>query len=143
MQTVEVAARIEAPADRAWAFVGDFGGDVLTQGYVERVEPRGHGVGAIRIYHLAAEIGGDRVIERLERLDDRDRVIEYSMVDNGPLLWAGYAGHIAVTPAGPDACIVHVRTRFLPIEPAAHDYAAMSRANIGKYIANLAEAVRG
>ncbi len=141
MQTVEMAARIDAPADLAWSIVGDFGSSALTRGYVARVETRGHGIGALRVYHLASHLGGGHVIERLERLDNHDRVIEYSMVDNGPLQWAEYRGHISVGAAGPDACVVLVRTQFCPIDPDDADYAAMSRSNIGMYLDNVRAAV--
>lgn len=142
MELVEVATRIEASAARVWAEVGDFGNDRLTGGYVERVEVKGVGLGALRIYHLAERMGGGAVVERLTQLDEVERTIAYDMVDYGPLNWADYSGHIKVTPAGPDASIFVIRTRFQPFcsEDAA-TLADMSRVNIGMYIENLREVV--
>ncbi len=142
MQWVEVARRIEAPAEAVWAYVGDFAGNVLTRGYVDRVETEGAGVGARRTYHLDPAIGGGSVVERLLELNEHERVIAYDMVDYGPLPWADYGGRIKVTPAGPDACIFIIRTHFFPLDPErADELAGLSRGNIGMYIANLEAAV--
>lgn len=109
-------------------------------GYVEPVEVQGAGIGALRIYHLTERIGA--VVERLIELNEAERTTAYDMVDYGPLNWADYSGHIKVTPAGPDACIFVIRTRFQPFSADdAGKLAEMSRANIGMYIANLREAV--
>lgn len=142
METVAVAQRIEAPADAVWAFVGDFGGNVLTKGYVARVEASGSGIGARRTYHLDPSIGGGAVVERLVELDNTERAIGYDMVDYGPLPWADYRGRITVTPAGPDACILVVRTHFLPLDPTkGEEMCGLSRGNIGKYFDNVRAAV--
>jgi len=141
MEIVEMAARIEAPADVVWSFSGNFGDKTLSRGYVERVEVTGSGVGALRTYHLREEIGKGHVVERLERLDERDRILEYSMVDNGPVPWTGYRGHISVTPAGADACMILIRTQFVPVGIDGAEVAALSRANIGRYFDNLRAAV--
>jgi hypothetical protein len=142
MQWVEVARRIEAPAEAVWAYVGDFAGNVLTRGYVDRVETEGAGIGARRTYHLDPAIGGGSVVERLLELNEHERVIAYDMVDYGPLPWADYGGRIKVTPAGPDACIFIIRTHFFPLDPErADELAGLSRGNIGMYIANLEAAV--
>ena len=144
METVAAAQRIEAPADKVWALVGDFGGDVLTRGYVARVEVAGKGIGARRTYHLDPSIGSGAVVERLVELDDVERAIGYDMVDYGPLPWADYGGRITVTPAGPDACILVVRTRFLPLDPArGEELRGLSRGNIGLYFDNVRAAVAG
>lgn len=142
MLSVEIARRIAAPADRAWEYTGDFSGDVLTRGYVARVEATGRGIGALRTYHLDPAIGGGSVVERLVELDHVERVIGYDMVDYGPLPWGDYSGRIQVTPAGPDACIFVIRTHFVPIEPNQGDeLRSLSRGNIAMYIANLEAAL--
>lgn len=140
METVEMATKIEAPAARVWQLCADFANIRLVRGFVERVEASGTGVGATRTYHLKSEIGGSYVVERLDRLDDRDRIMEYSIVDNGALPWTGYHGFIQVTPAGPDACMIVIRSKFIPvgIEPA--DLIKISRSNISGYFDALREA---
>ncbi|WEJ98405.1 MAG: SRPBCC family protein [Candidatus Sphingomonas phytovorans] len=142
METVEIARRIQAPADAVWAFVGDFSGDVLTRGYVDRVETVGTGIGARRTYHLDPAIGGGSVVERLIELDETERAIAYDMVDYGPLPWADYGGRITVTPAGADACIFVLRTHFFPLDPdRAEELCVLSRGNIEMYVANLEAAL--
>lgn len=142
MLSVEIARRIAAPAEKAWAFTGDFSGTVLTRGYVERVEASGQGIGALRTYHLDPAIGGGSVVERLVELDNAERVICYDMVDYGPLPWGNYRGRIQVTPAGPDACIFVIQAYFLPIDPAqAEELLSLSRGNIEMYIDNLKSAL--
>jgi hypothetical protein len=142
MLTVEIARRIEAAADRAWEFTGDFAGTALTRGYVARVETSSRGIGALRTYYLDSAIGGGVVVERLVELDNVERVIAYDMVDYGPLPWADYGGRIQVTPAGPSACIFMIRTRFLPIDPdKGEELRDLSRGNIEMYIANLYAAI--
>lgn len=138
MEYVTVACRIEAPADKVWAFVGDFTGEILTRGYAAGVEASGTGIGALRTYHLDPAIGGGSVIERLVELNAAERTIAYDMVDYGPIPWADYAGRIKVTPAGPDASIFIIRTQFHPLDPdQAGEMCALSRGNIGKYLDNL------
>jgi hypothetical protein len=142
MLSVEIARRIEAPADTVWQFTGDFAGTVLTRGYVARVEATGRGIGALRTYHLDPAIGGGAVVERLVELDNVERAIAYDMVDYGPLPWADYGGRIQVTPAGPDACIFIIRTRFFPLDPdKGEELRSLSRGNIEMYIANLEAAL--
>ena len=141
MEVVEMAKRFEAGADEVWALVGDFGGTKLTGGYVQKVDVQGSGTGALRTYHLSPEIGVGYVVERLERLCERDRVLEYSMVDNGPVPWTEYRGRISVTACGPDACIVMLRTQFFPVGMEPEACVALSRGNIGKYFENIRQIV--
>lgn len=138
MLWVEVARRIEAPTEKVWALAGDFGGTVLTRGYVDRVETSGEGIGALRTFHLDPAIGGGTVVERLIELDHAECVIAYDMVDYGPLPWADYGGRIKVTPAGAGACIFIIRTHFFPLDPeAGEELSKLSRGNIGMYLENL------
>ncbi|MFL9839757.1 SRPBCC family protein [Sphingomonas sp. ST-64] len=143
MLWVEVAHRIEASAERVWELVGDFAGDVLTRGYVAKVETRGRGVGALRTYHLDPAIGAGSVVERLIELDEVERVIAYDMVDYGPLPWADYGGRIKVAPAGPQACVVTLRTHFFPLNSEqGEELSRLSRGNIETYFSNLRAALR-
>ncbi len=141
MLEMDVARRIEAPADTVWALVGDFGGTALTQGYVERVELTGQGVGAVRTYHTVARLGGAPVRQRLERLDPVDRVITYRMIDNGSVPWTDYTGTIRVTPCGPDACAVSMHLRYVPVGVEPEVCRGLSRQNIDHYYANLIRAL--
>ncbi len=141
MEMVELGQRFDAPARETWRIVGDFGGDVLTRGYVARVEVRGQGIGAERIYHLEPQIGSGSVVERLDEHDDALMRMRYSMTDNGSLPWTEYRGEVRVIAAGPSASMVSLRTWFLPIGQDAATLKAMSKSNIEAYFANLARAL--
>lgn len=141
MEMVELGQRFDAPAREAWHIVGNFGGDVLTRGYVDRVELRGTGIGAERIYHLARHIGSGSVTERLDELDNGLMRMRYSMTDNGPVPWTEYHGEIRVIAAGAAACMVSVRTWFLPVGEEGATLKAMSKSNIEAYFGNLTRAL--
>ncbi len=137
MEHVEVARMIDASADEVWAIVGDFGNDRLTGGYVDRVEVRGEGVGAERIYHLVPGLGGGQVIERLEEYNKEDRSYQYRMTDNGPIGWTGYTGRITVTPAGLGRSAILFQINMTPITMRGEEAVGISLGNIGHYIENL------
>jgi hypothetical protein len=141
METVELGRRIATPARTAWRIVGDFASDALTRGFVDRIEILGVGIGAERIYHVAAHLGGGSVRERLEELDDARMRLRYSMSDNGPLPWTLYQGDIRVIAAGAQACIVSVCTRFLPVGEDGTVLRRLSQGNIGMYFDNLERAL--
>lgn len=141
MEHVEVARFIDAPADDVWAIVGDFGTDVLARGYVERVEVLGEGIGAVRVYHLPARLGGAPVKERLEDHNPVDRSYAYRMTDNGNLPWTGYFGRITVTPAGPARSAILFEIRMTPIGVRGEEMVALSLANINQYVDNLRAAL--
>jgi len=74
----------EAPADKVWAFLADFGAIERwwpTDGpiVIERVEVEGQGPGMVRrIFNRGARYG---VSERLERLDSNERVLQLVILD--------------------------------------------------------------
>lgn len=137
MEFIEVARHIEAPADKVWYLVGTWDDTTLSQGYVDRVEVEGAGLGSIRNYYLPERLGGGVVRERLEGHDPVNRSYAYRMVDNGPLPWTGYEGRITVTPSGPDRAAILFEIRMTPIGVRGEEVVAISLDNINRYVASL------
>jgi hypothetical protein len=77
-----VQVEIEAPVDRLWALVADFGQIGWMKG-IAKVEVKGSGVGMVREIHAA---GSDKpVVEVLESMDEGARRIGYAIPENVPL----------------------------------------------------------
>lgn len=136
MITVERAIRIPVPADLAWRVLGDFSLSRLSAGICKFVTVEGDGVGMVRTMHLVDDWGGGYVRERLEELSLADRYMSYRLVDSGPVPFADYIGSIRVNPAGPDACVAVMTSRFVPVEISEDTARKMSEGNIEKALAN-------
>lgn len=143
MIRVERAIRIPVSADVAWYVLGDFALRDLKDGICDAVTVSGDGVGAIRTMTLAAAWGGGSVRERLEELDVADRYMRYRLVDSGPVPFADYEGSIRVTPAGPDACVAVMTSRFVPVEIDESTARGMSVSNIERALSNARAALAG
>ncbi|HUE78755.1 MAG TPA: SRPBCC family protein [Sphingomicrobium sp.] len=127
--TVQRIITVATPADAAWAVVGQLDSKVLEGDLVERVEIDGSGEGAIRTYHLA---GGGRVIERIERYNNADRLYIYRILDVGPLPMVRYLGLAQVTPAGPNRCHIGWHVMADPIDGDTAVLTAMLEATVGQ-----------
>lgn len=138
MQHLEYARKLPYPADAVWSLVGDFGNPKIAEGFVDRVEVIGEGIGMERLFHLPQRLGGGVVRERLEHHDPILRQISYRITDNGPLPWTGYFGTITVTPCGPDACAILAELRLTPIGVRPEQAAAISMSNMDMFFANIA-----
>jgi carbon monoxide dehydrogenase subunit G len=92
MLSVKVSERIEAPSDRVWELVRDFGGVRRYAAGIEKCSVEGSGVGAVRTLSLA---GGAELRERLEAIDDARRRLSYSIV-SGPIPVASYLATIEI-----------------------------------------------
>jgi hypothetical protein len=136
MITVERAIRIPVTADIAWQVLGDFSLGRLSAGICSRVTVEGEGVGMVRTMHLVDSWGGGYVRERLEELNPEDRYMRYRLIDSGPVPFADYLGSIRVNPAGPDACVAVMTSRFVPVEISDETARKMSEGNIEKALSN-------
>jgi hypothetical protein len=88
---------IEAPIDRIWAIVSDFGGLMRWHPMVVRCETAGQGVGALRTVHFADWWA----VERLESLDAEAHVVGYAVTDCSRPQNTGVTGRITLSEAGP------------------------------------------
>jgi uncharacterized protein YndB with AHSA1/START domain len=103
--------RIEAPADRVWAIVSDFGG--IAKWFRTLVGSRlvlrnRNEVGAIRELHRG---NGTRVREKLVAFEPAQRMLAYEYAD-GEVLATDYHSEMTVKPLGDDACEVIWTGRF-------------------------------
>jgi hypothetical protein len=75
---VVTTADIDAPLDAVWSLISDFAGLKRWHPLIERCETEGSGEGAVRTVHFADWW----LAERLDRLDQTDHVVAYSVIDS-------------------------------------------------------------
>jgi carbon monoxide dehydrogenase subunit G len=90
MSSVKITDRINAPADKVWELVGDFGGISRFSKGFKSVTCEGKGVGAVRTITLPNDA---TIQERCELLDAARRTLDYSIVA-GALPLASYLARI-------------------------------------------------
>ena len=108
---VQVRQRLEAPADRVFMDVSDFGNldrlDVVTACTVE-----GNGVGSVRTVTFADPTLG-QVVERLEAYDPIARTFSYSIINEDCVLPVGnYLATVRVLEDGPSTCVLEWGSDF-------------------------------
>lgn len=108
MAKVSLNTRLGVSADKAWELIGGFNALPDWHPAVEKSELEKEG--QERILTLA---GGGRIVERLERSDDAERVYSYSIL-NSPLPVANYKATIRVRDAEGGACDVEWSSEFDP-----------------------------
>jgi hypothetical protein len=105
LQTVAGSVELAATADQVWSLIGAFGGD--WHPLIARVRLTGTGIGQLRALEMA---DGKVIVERLEVLDDAQRICRYTNVAGVPA--AHYTGMLEVAPNG-SGCIVTWRVQYL------------------------------
>jgi len=139
---ISVSERVEAPAERVWALVGDFNLVRRWMPSVEHSTKFGSGIGAERVLLIS---GGARIVERLEAHDEAGRSTTYSFVE-GPLPVTRCLTTIRVDPDGGQACTMVWSSRFepdgLPPEEVARLYEALYRAAISNVRRVMVRGVR-
>ena len=110
--------RSEVPVDELWKLVGRFNGLADWHPAVEKSETSGEGEGSVRRLSL---VGGGTIEERLEKIDDAERVYSYSIL-NSPLPVADYTSTVRVREddAG-NATVVEWSSEFKPAGAAEGD----------------------
>ena len=88
LQTVSNTADLSEAPDQVWAVIGQFGG--IWHPLVARIELAGEGVGQVRTIET---IDGNRIVERLEAIDDAQRFYRYTMISGIPA--TDYSGTLA------------------------------------------------
>jgi hypothetical protein len=99
---VVTTAVIDAPLDAVWNLISNFADLKRWHPLVERCEIEGSGEGAVRTVHFA-----DWWYERLDRLDQTEHVVAYSVIGSSRPPMIGVKGTILSTPEGKQ------RTRIL------------------------------
>jgi hypothetical protein len=92
MTTVTVNDTFDAPVERVWPLVSDFGGLVGIMRGVEECRLEGSGLGVDRIVNGA-------IVERLTWLDHDDHAFSYTIV-SGPIPFRRYVATVKLSPAG-------------------------------------------
>ena len=96
MASVKVSDRINAPIEKVWDLVGDFGGIQRYSSGFKSVQCTGAGVGAIRTITLPNDA---QIQERCELLDAARHTLDYSIVA-GALPLTGYLARIQLAQDG-------------------------------------------
>lgn len=92
MYEIEVSGTIEAPSEEVWKLAGNFCElDKIVEAITECIAD-GSDVGAVRTLHLQ---DGGKVEERLESLDNDQKILTYSIVES-PMPIEDYTGTIRV-----------------------------------------------
>ncbi len=106
LQTVVDGVDLSASPDQVWSVIGMFGG--MWNPLIARVQVTGAGIGQFRTIET---IDGKEIIERLEAIDNSQRLYRYSMVSGIPA--ANYVGTIDVKPKGSGSS-VEWRVQYRP-----------------------------
>jgi hypothetical protein len=106
LQTVTDGVDLSASADEVWALIGPFGG--VWNPLISRMEVTGAGVGQLRTIET---IDGKEIIERLEAIDNSQRLYRYTMISGIPS--ANYVGTLDVKPQGSGSS-VQWRVQYRP-----------------------------
>ena len=110
MSKMTLRAKIDAPADAVWKTVRDFGGIGKFIASVRACTVEGTGVGAVRTLDFGE---GPAIVERLEKLDDRDRSLAYSIVSS-PLPMEGYVSTMTIVALSQNRCELWWACVFTP-----------------------------
>jgi hypothetical protein len=100
METVNVREELNAPVEKAWVLIRDFGDiSAWAKGRIVRLE--GTGVGMVR--HIDGASG--RVVERCEAHSDAEHSFSYRLLQS-PWPVSDYQGCVRLTDNGPNSCVI-------------------------------------
>ncbi len=122
MTSVSLTQELPVPAKTVWATIGGFNALPDWHPAVEKSELDEQGGTTVRKLSLA---GGGTILEKLEKVDENERVYSYSIMES-PLPVANYTATIRVkaTAAG---CEVEWSSEFEPSGAPENDAAAVIR----------------
>ena len=110
MSKMLMKTQINAPADAVWKTIRDFGGIGKFIASVKGCTLKGSGIGAERTLDFGE---GPAIVERLEKLDDQDQSLTYSIVSS-PLPMEGYLSTMTVVELSQSRCEVWWTCVFTP-----------------------------
>jgi hypothetical protein len=90
LQTVVDSVDLGAAPDQVWALIGEFGG--AWHPLIGKIEVTGTGIGQLRTIET---IDGKQIIERLNAIDNSQRLYRYAMISGVPA--KDYIGTLCVT----------------------------------------------
>jgi hypothetical protein len=135
----ERAVSIAAPADTVWRlFATEEGQRELTRGFVSAITFQGQGIGSVRTMRTQGHIAAGQLEERLSKFDPQRYELEYEITDTGGVVpFADYHGWVKLTPAGPRACVLALRSSFIAVDVTEADALAVSKANFDLVFDNV------
>jgi len=135
----EQATRILAPAETVWALIATHEGQRLaSRGFVADMQFEGDGLGMIRTMRTEGHLGETDVVERCDHFDPAEMEMMYRITDTGGAVpFANYQGLAKVIRAGPGACVLMLRSTFIPVDMEEDEAKAISEANFRLFIANI------
>ena len=119
MASVSVNQDLPVPAQMVWTTIGGFNALPDWHPAVENSELEKDGGNTLRRLHLA---GGGEIVEKLEQIDDNERLYTYSIL-SGPLPVANYTATIRVK-ATAGGCNVEWSSEFDPAGAPENDAVA-------------------
>jgi hypothetical protein len=98
LQIVADSVEVAATPDQVWAVIGPFGG--VWHPLIVRIQLTGDGIGQLRTIEM---IDGKQLIERLETIDNSQRLYRYTMISG--IQATKYTGTLDVKPKGTGSSI--------------------------------------
>ena len=135
----ERATKIAAPAERVWRLLASHEGQrEASRGFVAAMDFEGDGLGMVRRMRTEGHLGETYVVERCEHFDAAEMELAYRIVDTGGTVpFADYVGRAKVIRAGPGACVLMLRSTFIPVYMAEEEAKAISATNFELFLANV------
>lgn len=113
---IEVERVIEAPVEKVWGVLGDFGGSVDKIFTMCRLcDCDGNGLGATRIGWVSAL--QDIVRELCVQYDPERYTLAYTVVEPSPLATKNYVAVVRLSPVGDNRCRVNWSSHSKPTIP--------------------------
>ena len=137
MTEVREHCELGASAQQVWSLVADFGGfvEMLVASRNGKVETHGAGVGMTR----TVSVDGERLVERLDEMDEKCWRTTYSMIVTGPFPISDYQATITLNPLRHDRCRLVWAGSFIPRGASERDAAEAVRAVYVEGIALMRE----
>ena len=135
----ERASKIDAPAELVWALIATHEGQRrASRGFVAAMDFEGDGLGMVRTMRTEGHLGETSVVERCDHFDAAGMEMSYRIIDTGGLVpFADYVGTAKVIRAGSGACILALRSTFLPVDMGEAEAKAISEANYTLFFDNV------
>lgn len=132
----ELATQISAPAKRVWHLLTSEQGQQETlSDFIGGIEFSGYGVGAVRTMYVHGHLGEGYLKEKVTHFDENVMEIHYRIIDTGGIIpFADYTGQAHIYEAGPDACVLLLRSTFVPVDMEEAAALTISKENFQLFI---------
>jgi len=141
----EQATKIDAPAEKVWALLASHDGQRrAARGFVAAMDFDGEGLGMVRTMRTEGHLGETYVVERCDHFDAAEMELMYRITDTGGIVpFADYQGRAKVIRAGVGACVLVLRSTFIPVDMDEEQAKAISQTNFRLFLDNIRAAAVG